>query len=298
MVNGFLESGKTTFIQNAILRDPGMDREKVLIVCCEEGELEYEDLPDNISVHLVEDKTELDDGLLRKLRQMYSPTIVIFEYNIIWGMDIFYKLTLPEPWVAAEQLSIIDAENFGGYFANMRSIFADMLRNTFRVFINRCTRQDDFKFYKDSVKACAPRAELIYLSDREGVLDIMLEEDLPYNINDPTIRITEENFLTWYIDMLDNKDRYEGKTVEFEAIAAKPDHFRKGYLYAGNDVMTCCEDDMQFLGFLCRYKLSENIDADMRIRVKGVVHNEFAPEYGSVDPVIEVTELEKIDSAL
>ena len=47
VINGFLESGKTTFIRNAIIRDPNIVRERVVIICCEEGELDYGDnLPD------------------------------------------------------------------------------------------------------------------------------------------------------------------------------------------------------------------------------------------------------------
>lgn len=279
IINGFLESGKTTFIKNAIIKDPKMKREKVLLVVCEEGEAEYENLPDNMKVHVIENKEDVRSDVFGKINEKYKPTFVIIEYNGVWGMQTLYQTPMPKTWGLADQMTIVDATTFESYFNNMKSIFADMLRSSTSVIMNRCTRQDDFKMYKDSIKRTSPQAEIMYVSDDEGIMDIMLEEDLPYDLNDSVIVLDKDSYVTWYIDMIDNPDRYEGKVVEYVAQAARPDYFRDGYFLTGNMVMTCCEDDMQFLGFVCKYDKAAMVEEGGYVRVRAEIHTEHAPEY-------------------
>lgn len=279
IINGFLESGKTTFIKNAIIRDPKMKKEKVLLVVCEEGEVEYENLPDNMKVHVIEDKEDVRSDVFGKLNEKYKPTFVIIEYNGVWGMQTLYQTPMPSAWRLADQISIVDAITFESYFNNMKSIFADMLRSSTSVIVNRCTRHDDFKIYKDNIKRMSPQTEIMYVSDDEGIMDIMLEEDLPYDLKAPVIVLDKDSYVIWYIDMIDNPDRYEGKTVEYIAQAARPDYFRDGYFLTGNMVMTCCEDDMQFMGFVCKYDKANMVEEGTYVRVRAEIHTENAPEY-------------------
>lgn len=296
VINGFLESGKTTFIREAILRDPNMESERVLVISCEEGETEYEPLPSNIHVHVVGEQEDLTFELLLELRKKYRPTYVIIEYNGVWGMDGLYDTAIPDTWGVAAQFTIIDAETFEVYFANMKSLFADMLRMSSRVFINRCTREDDFKFYRDSVKSCSPRAELIYINDDEGPLNITLEDELPYDLNSDVIQINPDSYMTWYVDMLDYPERYEGACVEFEAEVAKDAEVREGCFVAGNMVMTCCEDDLQFWGLVCRYEKAAQLKAGARVKIRGDVYYEFVPEYGEEEPVLHVARVTTMQS--
>ena len=280
VVNGFLESGKTTFIKNAILMDPQLKEERILIICCEEGEAEYDDLPDNVLVHYVDDKENLTADVLKELDDDFDPTYVVAEYNGVWGMQHLYQTKIPMGWRVAGQFSVVDAETFAFYFANMKGIFADMLRLSSRVYVNRCQRDSNFKLMKDSIKSCSPRTDIIYMNDEEGIMNVTLEEDLPYDINDPVIMIKDEDYLTWYIDMTENPARYLGKTVMFSAQVGKPERFRNQYLLAGNMVITCCEDDKQFLGFVCRYERASSLKMGARMNLRCVVRFEEADEYG------------------
>jgi len=288
IINGFLESGKTTFVINAIIRDPGIQNERVLIIQCEEGETEYCALPDNIKIHTFEEKEDFTDDALNGLCKKFKPTFVIIEYNGVWGMQKLYDLKLPSNWLTAQQITVIDAQTFETYFSNMKSIFADMLRGSSRVFMNRCTREDDFRLYRNSIKSCAPAADIAYVSDEEGILDIMLEEDLPYSLDDDIITLNPESYMIWYIDMLDNTERYLGKTVEYTGIVAKPGYFSPGSFVVGNEVMTCCEDDMQFLGFVCKYDRIDFLKEGNTVKIQAEIHREYAPEYESEGPVLYV----------
>lgn len=289
VINGFLESGKTTFIKNAILMDPNLKEERILVICCEEGEEEYEGLPDNVLVHYVEDKDDLTPELLKKLDDSFSPTYVVAEYNGIWGMQSLYRTKIPMGWRVAGQFSVVDAATFENYYNNMKGIFADMLRLSARVYVNRCEKDSHFKFMKDSIKACSPRTDIIYMSDEEGIMNVTLEEDLPYDINDPVIMIQSDDYMTWYIDMTENIERYLGKTVMFTAQIGKPERFRDKYFLAGNMVITCCEDDKQFFGFVCRYERVSSLKMGTRMKLRCEVHFEEAPEYGgNPGPVLYV----------
>jgi uncharacterized membrane protein YcgQ (UPF0703/DUF1980 family) len=286
IINGFLESGKTTFIQNAILKDPKMSKEKILVVVCEEGEVEYDAMPDNVVIYNIEDKENVASDTFGKLREKYHPTFVVIEYNGVWGMQTIYQTIMPRSWKLADQMTIIDGETFSSYFANMKGIFADMLRSSTSVIVNRCQRSDDFKTYRDNIKRCTPQAEILYVNDEEGIMDIMLEDELPYSLDDPVIVLDKDSFVVWYIDMVDNVQRYIGKTVEYVAQVAKPDYFRKDFFFPGNSVMTCCAEDMQFLGFVCQYDKAASLEEGGYVRVRAEIRNEFAPEYEEEGPVL------------
>ena len=288
VINGFLESGKTAFISEAILSDPNMDKERVLIIVCEEGIEEYENVPANVHVHAVEEAEDLTNELFATLNRKYDPTYVVIEYNSIWGMQALYGTRIPDSWGLAQQITVIDSTSFRGYFSNMKSIFADMLRNSTRVFFNRCTREDDFKFFKDSVKSCAPMVEIAYMNDEEGIMDIILEEELPYDLSAENIIIGKDDYMIWYIDSMENESRYAGKTFEYEGVVLKPETCRNGYFIVGNEVMTCCEDDMQFFGFLCKYDKADFIKEGNTVKVQGEMHYEHAPEYGFKGPVLHL----------
>ena len=124
IINGFLEGGKTTFIKSAIIQDPKMQKQKILLVVCEEGEIEYDALPENVVMYNIESKDEIASDTCGKLREKYRPTVVVIEYNGVWGMQLLYDTPLPRTWAIADQMTIIDGETFPAYFANMKSIFA------------------------------------------------------------------------------------------------------------------------------------------------------------------------------
>ena len=41
LINGFLEAGKTTFLEDVLLNGDFADGQKTLLILCEEGEVEY-----------------------------------------------------------------------------------------------------------------------------------------------------------------------------------------------------------------------------------------------------------------
>ena len=84
---GFLESGKTKFIQETF-EDPNFDSgDKTLLLICEEGEEEYNEKKfafPGVTVKVLEDKSELNPQNLAKLGKEADAGRVVIEYNGMW----------------------------------------------------------------------------------------------------------------------------------------------------------------------------------------------------------------------
>jgi len=84
LVAGFLDAGKTNFI-NGILEDGFAREDKTLLLCCEEGEEEYEKKAlDNVTVVTWTNEDGLTADFCRELEKKYRPKQVLIEYNGMW----------------------------------------------------------------------------------------------------------------------------------------------------------------------------------------------------------------------
>ena len=94
LVAGFLDAGKTNFI-NGILEDGFARQDPTLLLCCEEGEEEYEkNALDNVTVITIEDEEDLKCSYLKELEKEYHPKQVLIEYNGMWQMELFWLFSL------------------------------------------------------------------------------------------------------------------------------------------------------------------------------------------------------------
>ncbi len=295
LINGFLESGKTSFINNAILSDPEVQKTRTLVIMCEEGEIEINEQK-NLFIYKVDSKDFLTEALFSNLRKKYNPDRVIIEFNCMWGMDALYDLRLPKNWRYAEQLTLIDSTTFEGYYNNMRNIFFELFQSSATIVFNRCDRENtNFAALRTRVKTVNPDAEIMY-SDENGLIDLTFEDELPYDLKADIIDLNDDAYTIWYIDVMDNPDRYKGKTVRFEGLVAKPKQFREFWFVPGKHVMTCCEDDMAFLGYACRWEEgAESLKDYDKIRLTAVVDHRFCPEYGDKGPVLYAKDVELLE---
>ena len=72
LFNGFLDSGKTTFIQDTISDKDFLAGEKTLLIACEEGECVYdaqELLKEGIVLEMVEDEEDFTPEFCRAVRK-------------------------------------------------------------------------------------------------------------------------------------------------------------------------------------------------------------------------------------
>lgn len=292
IINGFLESGKTEFICYTLEQPYFQIKGRTLLIVCEEGEEEYDERLLKMSrtdMVLIEDEEDFNSSHLIELEKKYKPERIIIEYNGMWN---FKNLKLPFHWTVEQQITTIDASTFPMYFTNMKSLLAEMLRKSEMIIFNRCDNVEDLSVYKRNVKAINQKADIIF-EDSEGEVNQIFEDDLPYRLDDPIIELDNEGYGIWYLDSLDNLDRYIGKTVQFVAMVLKPAEFPKDYFVPGRMAMTCCAEDMAFLGFACEYDKADKLRDKQWVKVTAKLVKEYFADYGGEGPVLKAISVEQ-----
>ena len=95
---------------------------------------------------------------------------------------------------------------------------------------------------------------------------------------------------------MDNLDRYIDKTVKFKAMVLKPEGSDDKYFVPGRMAMTCCADDMAFLGYACKYDKCKDLENKQWVDVTATVHREYWKDYNGEGPIlhaVSVTDTKK-----
>lgn len=292
VINGFLESGKTEFITYTLEQPYFQVRGKTLLILCEEGENEYDEdilLKSNTKLEYIETETDFNPAYLIELEKKHKPERIIVEYNGMWN---YKNVKLPWHWSIEQQVTTINASTFPMYFNNMKSLLAEMIRKSELIIFNRCDGVEDLSSYKRNVKAINQKAEIIF-EDSNGEVDEIMEDDLPYDLKKDMIQLDNPGYGMWYLDCLDHIERYAGKKIKFKAMVLKPENFPKGFFVPGRMAMTCCADDMAFLGFACAFEGAETLVNKQWIEVTALVKQEYFADYKGEGPVLTALSVEK-----
>ncbi|MBQ2837917.1 MAG: GTPase [Peptococcaceae bacterium] len=284
-INGFLESGKTEFINFTIEEDYFKIDELTLIIACEEGEKEYE--PEaleggNAVLELLDGESAFTLKNLSALAAKHNPERIIIEYNGMWNPK---DILLPQDWAMEEQITLIDATTFAMYYANMKSRIAEMMRNADVVVFNRCDNiaLDELQSFRRSVRAINSFADIVF-ENAYGEMELG-EEELPYDLESDIIVLDEDTYAIWYMDAMERMDRYHGKTVQFLAMVMHQEDFPEGWLIPGRVAMVCCEDDVAFLGFPCKWDGAPLAEGQW-VTMTAVMKEEYWFEYEGEGPVL------------
>lgn len=283
---GFLDSGKTKFIQET-LEDPRFNAgEKTLLLVFEEGEEEYDfsTYPhQNVYLEVLDQQT-VTEKVLRDLAKKYKIERVVAELNGMQMVGDLYS-RFPEEWVVAQEVMFADSTTFLTYNANMRNLVMDKLVGGQMVVFNRLAPGADTMPLHKTVRAANRRMDILYdYTDGTTAFDD-IEDPLPFDINAEIIEIKDEDYALWYRDVTEEAQKYDGKTVCFKAQVAMLRKNRGNMFAPGRFVMTCCEDDIQFLGIPCYYNDAESLDTRSWVMVTAkisaekhaVYHGEFGP---------------------
>lgn len=292
IINGFLESGKSEFIRYTISQPYFQIRGKTLLILCEEGEVEFDATllkKSNTVVELIEEEEEFTPSKLLELEKKHKPDRIIIEYNGMWN---FKDMKLPWHWKVEQQITTIDGSTFPMYYNNMRSLLAEMVRKSEMIIFNRCDGIEDLPAYKRNIKAVNPQAEIIFEGEN-GEIDEIFEDDLPYDLSQEVLVLDNYGYGIWYLDSLDHLERYAGKTVEFVGMVLHPDNYPADYFVPGRMAMTCCADDMAFLGFVCKYEGAKDLEQKQWVKVKAKIEVEYWKDYNGEGPVLHAISVEK-----
>lgn len=290
LINGFLEAGKTEFLSFTMNQEYFQARGKTLLLVCEEGETEYEqELLDATGavVVLIDSLKDMSPKRLKALELAYQPERVLIEWNGMWNQD---ELKLPQDWIIYQQVTIIDMSSFDLYVKNMKPLLSAMVRNTELIICNRCDGIEELEKYKRMLKSMNTKCDIVF-EDENGEINEISEEDLPYDLKADVVKIAPEDYGIWYIDCMDKPERYIGKTVEFTAMVLKSPKFPKNYFVPGRMAMTCCADDMTFLGYICKAREAKNLETKQWVRVRAKIAVEYWQDYEGEGPVLYAEEV-------
>ena len=287
LFTGFMDSGKTSLIKDTLFEQGFAKEGKSLVICCEDGDAEFTDEElekNNVKLVMVDSEADFTEDFLKKVNTEYQPEQVFLEYNGTWQMGTLMDMELPKYWMIVQQLATVDATTFDMYLANMRTMIMEQLFSADVVIFNRCDDSTDKGKYRRNVKALNRKAQLVY-ERADGTLDERPEE-LPFDITADEIEISDADYAIWYMDCQDNPKKYEGKKVSFLALVYNPDKLKKGIMVPGRFAMTCCVEDITFVGFKCYYDGSKNLIDRQWVDVTATIKKEYYPDFEGDGPVL------------
>ena len=295
---GFLDAGKTRFIQET-LEDPRFNAgEKTLLLVCEEGEEEFDPSTfsgKNVYIETVEDQDEITEEELEALRKKHRAERVCVELNGMCQIGDFYA-KFPESWVVYQEIMFAEAGTFPLYNANMRSLVVDKVGGCEMVVFNRVDESTDKMELHKIVRAINRRCDIMY-EDREGNVEYdEIEDPLPFDIEADVIEIKDEDYGIWYRDITEDMKKYSGKTVKFKAQVAHLKKKEKDSFVPGRFIRTCCVDDIQFMGFVCQAPGGDQLSQRDWVWVTAKISLRYHKMYKDMGPVLtalEVTPAEK-----
>ena len=296
---GFLDAGKTKFIQET-LEDPRFNAgERTLLLAFEEGEEEFDfSTYPSTNVYLeVLDQETVTAKQLQALVKKYKAQRVVAELNGMQMVGDLYS-RFPQDWVVAQEVMFADSTTFMTYNANMRNLVMDKLAGAQMVVFNRLEPGTDTMPLHKIARAANRRIDILYdFTDGTTSFDDVVDP-LPFDINADVITIADSDFALWFRDISEEPSKYDGKTVCFKAQVAMLRREKNNMFAPGRFVMTCCVDDIEFCGIPCRYAGSKDLQSRSWVMVKATVSAEKHPLYkGELGAVLTALQVAPADPA-
>lgn len=294
LFTGFLESGKTKFIQETLEDKRFNMGERTLLLVCEEGEEEY--VPErfsgeNVFIQYIEDTGRFTPDRLSAMVKRNKADRVVVEYNGMWQLSEFYN-ALPDDWTVYQEMMFADSTTFINYNANMRSLVVDKLQGCELVIFNRCTDATDKMPLHKIVRGISRRADIAYDYVDGHVEYDDIEDPLPFDIEASVIEIGDRDFALWYRDMNEEPKKYIGKTLKFKGLVAADGKLPKDTFVIGRHIMTCCADDIQYGGLIAVWDGASGLKTRDWITVTATLEFEYNKGYRGKGPVLHVISAE------
>jgi uncharacterized repeat protein (TIGR03943 family) len=283
-------------VEETLFENEFGDGAKGLIIMCEDGEKEYDEAKlatINFKLASIEEEDDFTPEKLKELQDKYLPEQVFIEYNGTWGLGRLLDAQLPEGWVIVQSLATVDSTTFDMYMNNMRVMMQEQVFSSDVVIFNRTDDSTDRGHLRRMIKSINRKAQIVY-ERTDGTIDERPEE-LPFDIDQDVIELSDADYAIWYMDAMENYKKYDHKKVRFRALVYNPDKLKKGVFVPGRFAMTCCIEDVTFIGFKCRYDKEDQIPHKAWIDITAEVHVEFAREYKGKGPVLYPVSIEKAE---
>ena len=298
LFTGFLEAGKTRFLQET-LADANFfkGKDRTLVLLFEEGEEELNPLgfasPD-VYVEILDDKAKLNPDKLEALRRKHNATRVIAEYNGLWLLSDLFG-ALPQGWMIYQEMMFADANTIEVYNTNMRNLVVDKLSTCELIVFNRCDESTDREALHKLVRGVSRRTDIIYENTDGTFAYDDVEDPLPFDTEADEITIQDRDFALWYRDLADSMPQYNGKAVTFVGLVNKNERLPKDGFVIGRQIMTCCVDDITYSGLLCENGGAKVNHGDW-VRLTAKVTVKPCKLYGKTGPVLTLLSVEAAEA--
>ena len=296
---GFLDAGKTKFIQET-LEDPRFNAgERTVVLICEEGEEEY-DLTayPHKNVWLEEvDQENVTTEELADLIKKHRAERVIAELNGMQMIEPFYR-KMPQDWQLAQEVMFADAGTILTYNTNLRSLVVDKLSGAEMVVFNRMDPKADKMPLHKLARALNRRIDIVYdYTDGTTEFDD-IPDPLPFDLNAPIVTVENDDYALFYRDVTEEPMKYDGKTVRFKGQVARLKNDKPGFFAPGRFVMTCCEADITFMGLPCRYADCKKLEMRSWVTVTAKVQIKNHPLFKGRGPILTAISVEPAEAPL
>lgn len=293
LFTGFLDSGKTSLIRDALHSPDFLDYNQTLLIVCEEGEEEYDEAwlkQNGIIKYVVDEEEKFNEFFLEGLELNYRPDHVMIEVNGTWDLGRIMEMRLPPGWDIGAVLSTVDAATAEMYLLNMRNMFLAPLLYSDLVIVNRTSDETEKAKIRRGIKVMNPKAQIVF-ENENGEQIQNTEEDLPFDLNAPIIEVDELDYGIWYLDAMEHPEHYKNKSLRFLAQVYYNKKLGNEFFVPGRFVMTCCEEDITFLGYLCKCKDAIPYESRDWVYVTVGFRYEYMKQYKDKGPVLYLEEI-------
>ena len=293
LITGFLESGKTSFINFTVAQDYFQIDGPTLLITTEEGEVEIRRKRTAQTQHRPGNRRRtraVYPGLPEKTEPQIPPGANHSRIQPALERKKLEEMELPRGWGIVQEIVTVDASCFQIYMQNMKSVFMEMAKNADMVMFNRCRPEDPLPSFRRSIKVVNQACDVLF-ENEEGEIDNIFEDQMPFDTDADVIEIDDADYGIWYVDMGDNPERYEGKTVHFRGMVLKSKDVGADFFVPGRMAMTCCADDTSFIGYVCKCASAKSLVMGSWVDVTATVKWGYMKVYDSEGPVLYAKEI-------
>ncbi len=287
LFTGFLDSGKSSLIKDTLYNSDFAEGGKVLLVSCEDGDVGFEE--DDLKKHKivkvdVEDEEDFTYDFLKESYLKYMPDFIFIEYNGTWEIAKVTQMNLE----LAQVLTTIEGPTFEMYLMNMGAMMRDQMFLSDVIIINRVNDLSPKAKFRMAIKGVNRRAQIVYEKE-DGTIDENAMSELPYDKEQKELFLTDADYAMFFSDIMEHPKDYKNKKVHFKALVYHPENYaRPGQFVSGRFAMTCCVEDIQYLGLICKSDDAGNISHKSWIDLGADVKYEYNKDYGGKGPVLYV----------
>lgn len=295
LFTGFLEAGKTQFIQGTLEDEKFNPKDRTLLIVCEEGEEEYHKEKfaiENVFTEYVESQDELSTAALSQAERRYKIDRVIIEYNGMWELPALYQV-LPDNWIIYQEIMFADSETFLSFNANMRQLMVDKLKDCELVALNRATDKTDKESIHKIIRGINRRTQIIYEYVNGELEYDTVEDPLPFDVTAPVIEIADRDYALWYRDLMEESAKYEGRCVRFKGMVARNPKLGDTGILIGRKIMTCCAADIAFRPIVCESEAPIEAETASWYILTARIELKKHKLYTEKAPVLKLVKIEK-----